>query len=226
MATNIITGHLIEYTQNQCKLHNIPLTQGVTSGFFWNRNAGEWEAIYTDMLVVNDKKILLVPKGIVSYSKNYAPDKYYNHFVLNFLQHEHLRINGALIQHRKDGTPFVTKDSLKELHPQSKDFLRRFTQEHPEVLEQFKNETENDSLLNMEIDDLDITNIIPQLIQQLGDIPPGTQSASAFHNLIIGILEIIFYPHLINPVKEHEIHDGRKRIDICFDNAARGGIFY
>ncbi|AZI26333.1 hypothetical protein EA772_13640 [Pedobacter sp. G11] len=226
MATNIIAWHLIVYTQNQCLLHGIPLTQNVASSFFWNRNTTEWEAVYTEMLVVNDKKILLVPKGIVSYSKNYSPDKYYNHFVLNFLQHEHLKLNSALIQHRKDGTPYVTKDSLKELNPQSKDFLRRFTQEHPEVLKQFKDDTESTSLLDIEMQDLDIRAIIPQLIDQLINIPSGPQYATAFHNLIIGILEIIFYPNLINPVKELEIHDGRKRIDICFDNAAKGGIFH
>ncbi|MFN8334465.1 MAG: hypothetical protein U0U09_05005 [Cyclobacteriaceae bacterium] len=225
MTTNIITRHLIQYTQCQCQLHNIPLTPGTTSGYFWNRQENEWQTEYTEMLVVNNKKLLLVPKGIVSFSKGYTPDKYYNHFVLEFLQNEHLRMQSALVQRKRNGVQFVTKKSIKEINPQSKEFLRRFTREHPEVLTQFKNETEIKSLANIEITDINIRPILQDLIARLRVIPTGNDDASNFHNLIMGILEIVFYPNLINPVKEQEIHQGRKRIDISFDNASKVGIF-
>ncbi|MEA4975054.1 MAG: hypothetical protein VB046_04890 [Paludibacter sp.] len=225
MTTNIITKHLVQYTLNQCELHNIPVQQNIPTGYFWNRHENEWQAEYSEMLVVNGKKILLVPKGIVSFSKGYTPDKYYNHFVLEFLQNDHLRMQTALVQRRNDGTRFVTKKSLKEINPQSKDFLRRFTRQHPEVLEQFKENTDIESLTDLEITEIDIQQVTQNLITKLQSIPPGSEAASNFHNVIIGILEIIFYPHLINPVKEREIHDGRKRIDISFDNASKSGIF-
>lgn len=226
MTTNIITYHLIIYTQNQCKLHNIPLSQGISSGYFWNRRSNEWEIEHTEMLIVDEHKILLVPKGIVSFCKGYTPDKYYNHFVLEYLQNEHLRLNSTLVQRRNNGVNFVTKKSLKDFNPQSKEFLRRFTREHPEVLGQFKNQTDINSLTNFEITDIDITQVIQNLIRRLKAVPSGSDSASDFHNIMIGILELVFYPHLINPIKEREIHDGRKRIDITFDNAAKNGIFY
>lgn len=225
MTTNIITWHLIKYTFNQCNLHSIPLNQGVSSGYFWNRQENEWQTEHTEMLVINSKKILLVPKGVVSFSKGYTPDKYYNHFVLEFLQNENLRLNTALVQRKNNGAQFVTKKSLKEINPQSKEFLRRFTREHPEVLEQFKDETDVKSLANIEFADINISQITLDLISRLQAIPSGNDSATDFHRLIIGILEIVFYPHLINPVKEREIHQGRKRIDISFDNASKIGIF-
>ncbi|MBS5797602.1 MAG: hypothetical protein KH100_09820 [Dysgonomonas mossii] len=226
MTTNIITKHLISYTQDQCRLHNIPLTPNTPSPYFWNTHNNEWHSEYTDMLIINRKKILLVPKGIVSYSKAYTPDKYYNYFVLEFLQNEHLRLQTALVQRRNNGVRFVTKKSLKEELPLSKEFLRRFTQDHPEILEDFKNQTDIESLTNQELDDLNIQQITQSLISRLQIIPSGTENASNFHNIIIGILELLFYPHLINPRKEREIHEGRKRIDITFDNAAKKGIFH
>jgi hypothetical protein len=54
---------------------------------------------------------------------------------------------------------------------------------------------------------------------------PGNEHASEYHNLIIGAVEFLFFPQLIYPRKEHEIHEGRKRIDIVLENSARSGVF-
>lgn len=226
MTTNIIRYHLIKYTQAQCNLHNIPLTQNIPSEYYWSRQDGKWVTGYTEMLIINSRKILLVPKGIVSFCKSYTPDKYYNHFVLNFLQNEHLHINSALVRKRNDGTKYVTKKDLKVTNPQSKEFLRKFTLRQPEVLKLFKEATKTDSVKNIEITDLNVKEICKNLGQQLVNIPLGSKDASAFHNKILGILELILYPHFIYPIKEKEIHQGRKRIDITFDNASTKGIFY
>ena len=224
MTTNIITKHLIEYTQNQFRLHNIQLSQSV-SGFYWNSRDVEWQSEYTEMLIIDGRKLLLVPKGIVSFSRAYVPDRYYHQFVLDFLQNENLRMNTALVQRRKNGTRYITKKSLKERNPLSKEFLRRFTREHPEILQQFKDETSVSSLANIEFTEFDFRAVARALIERLRNIPTGTSNANDFHEIIIGILELIFYPHFINPVKEREIHDGRKRIDLVFDNASQDGIF-
>ncbi len=225
MTTNIITKHLIEYTQTQCRLHNITLLDGVNSGFYWNSKLSEWESELTEMLVLNGQKLLLVPKGIVSFCKAYVPDRYYNQFVLDFLQNDHIKMNSALVQRRKKGTRYVTKKSLKELNPLSKEFLRSFTKDHPEILQQFKDESEVRSLANIEFTEINFKAVALSLIERLNAIPTGKTSANDFHNIIIGILELIFYPHLINPIKEREIHEGRKRIDLVFDNASQDGIF-
>ncbi|WP_018630461.1 hypothetical protein [Niabella aurantiaca] len=226
MTTNIIRKHLIQYTGAQCDLHNIPLTDNVPSEFYWNRQEGAWKAEYTRMLVVEQRKILLVPKGVVSFRESYTPEKYYNHFVLNFLQNEHLKLNTALVKQRKGGKKYVTKKDIKETTPQTKEFLRQFTTNHPEVLAAFKKKTKNNSVKNIEISDISVKNVCKLLGEQLVNIPAGVRNASAFHNKILGILELIFYPKLIFPMKEKGIHQGRKRIDITFDNAADTGILY
>ena len=147
MVSNIIKWHLIEYTQNQCKFWGIPLTSGVPSGHYWERNSQSWENKYTDMLIINNRKIILIPKRIVSFSKEYTPQQYVQHFILNFLQNEHLRLQTHLVQKRKNKkqTPFVTKKSIRKDIEKAmqidKEWITKFTQEYPDVFADFKKYT-------------------------------------------------------------------------------------
>lgn len=167
MTANIIKKQLIQYTQSQCALWNIPLTNDTPSGYYWNRSTNSWENSYTSMLVVNGRKILLVPKRIVSFSTEYAPQKYMQHFVLNFLQHEQLQLNGPLVQRRKDKhrTPYVTKKSVKENEKIAdtidKKWLSEFTEKHPDVFSDFRQRTKSkiSPVKNTDILQEDISNI-------------------------------------------------------------------
>jgi hypothetical protein len=60
---------------------------------------------------------------------------------------------------------------------------------------------------------------------QLSNIAEGNPAASQYHSFAMGVCTFLFYPSLICPVKEHEIHEGRKRIDIKYTNAAERGFF-
>jgi len=60
----------------------------------------------------------------------------------------------------------------------------------------------------------------------LQSIPAGGDAATRYHLPMIGALELIFFPTLIGPRKEQEIHEGGKRIDIVMENAAASGIFH
>lgn len=109
MIANIIKIHLIEYTVEQCKLHNIPLISSVPSGWFWDNEKRKWDNKYTERLVVNNKPILLVPKRIISFADKYTPAEYRQHFVLNFLQNDYLRLYPSLACERKNGERYITK---------------------------------------------------------------------------------------------------------------------
>lgn len=226
MTTNIIRNQLIVYTQDQCKLHEIPLRPSVSTGFYWNRRTGQWEASYQDMLVINNRQILLAPKGVVSYCTDYTPEKYYSNFVIDFIQHEHIDLNSIFVKERNNGDRYISKKIVKELNPYSKQFLREFTLHHPDILNEFKRRTWIHSLNDFDSGGLILDDVVSFQMQNLRSIPTGSENATQYHRLIIGILEIIFYPHLIYPILEREIHQGRKRIDITFDNAAETGIFH
>jgi hypothetical protein len=76
-----------------------------------------------------------------------------------------------------------------------------------------------------EVDPVDEATIAAALMTALPAISAGNEHASSYHNLIIGAVEFLFFPQLIYPRKEHEIHEGRKRIDIIMENSARSGVF-
>ena len=232
MTANIIKRHLIRYTQEQCKLWGIPLMSGVPTGYYWDDEKKLWNNQYSEMLIIDERKIILVPKRVVSYSKEYTSGKYLQHFVMNFLQNEHLRLHSPLVRERKDKSKYVTKKDVRSYVEQSstidKKWLADFTLQHREIFSDFKRETikKISCVENKDLDDsllLDITNY---LIQKIRTISPGTASATEYHRTIVGILELLFYPKLGNPKIEKEIHDGRKRIDITFDNCADSGFFY
>jgi hypothetical protein len=236
LTTNVIRKHLVHYTQEQCKLHGIPLTENVQSGYYWDSKKLCWDNILTDMLVINDKLILLVPKGVVSFSFRYTPQDYCDHFVLNFLQNEHVRLRTSLVrvEKLKSGEEKIhppSKQMLREVEkPHRKEFLREFTKDHPDIFNNFKENTirKMKQLSDDEIseENFDIVNFVEYLKQELSNVLPGKDQATNFHSLIVGIIEFLFYPNLICPVVEKGIHDGRKRIDITFDNAASEGFFY
>ena len=187
------------------------------------------------MLVVEDRKILLVPKGVVSYASIFDASRYHRHYALEFLQEDHLRRNTNLVRVslRKDGSVrrrYVTKtDLIKAELPLDKELLSTFTTKHPAIFADFRQNVADDvrALPNSDLEHIDANELIDHLIGKLRRTPKGNDAASAYHTLMIGILEFIFYPNLINPIKELEINAGRKRIDISFDNgAAAGGFFY
>ena len=57
-------------------------------------------------------------------------------------------------------------------------------------------------------------------------IKPGRKDANLFHSLMVGVFEFLFFPSLLRPIKEKEIHNGRKRIDILMENGATRGSLH
>lgn len=239
LTTNVIRKHLIEYTQDQCDLHGIELMKSIATREYWDIRSKSWISSHEDMLVVNDKPILLIPKSIVCRKRGYVYDssKYARHFVLNFLVSEELRMNTSLVNVSKLKNGSIKRSVRKEevsskYGAYKKRFLRGFTAEHPQFYEDFKSNAKNKirPLTNEEIledytDDFYL-QIIDSLIDGFGKIKKGTNDANKFHEHIIATMTFLFYPNLMNPVKEKEIHEGRKRIDLTFDNAAESGYFF
>ena len=227
ITTNIIRRQLVTYTEEQCRIHNIP-TQQVPSDRLWNTDSQRWSVEYVNLPVIGTWRVLLVPKGSVRWSIAFSPLEYYHQFVLNFLQAEHLAQSSALVEVLKNGRRIVTKRSLEERYPFSKGFLTEFTQRHPDVLETYKHSLSLGSeLTNEELEEgFDSTEFARVLKEKLASIPSGENAATAYHYFMMGCLEFLFYPLLNYPVPQYRIHNGRKIVDIRFNNAAREGFFF
>jgi len=138
LTTNIIRSHLADYTAEQCNLHAVNVHQvGMPPCF--NTDVMEWEARYLNLPLYRNSPVLLVPKSIVRGNPAYQQQRYYQHFVLNFLQREELSNPGSrLVRTLKDQRRVVYKKDLGTRYPRTKGFLYDFSREHPEVLHGFR----------------------------------------------------------------------------------------
>lgn len=235
MVSNIIKKELIEYTKQQCELNNIRLTPGVQTGFFWNATTRSWENKLDNMLVIDGRRIILVPRLIVSYAKEYTANKFVQHFALNYLQEQNIKDNTSLVQrytNKKGKTRiWVTKNSIRKKEKDNgrkidKEWIANFVQKNPKVFNDFNESVKKiKAEENINTEGIDKKTVAQFLKEKLNSIEEGNQNAGKYHDLIIGILEFLFYPNLANPRKETPIHERRKRIDITFENSAEEGFF-
>ena len=162
----------------------------------------------------------------------YRYDQYYNDYLLTVMREEELNSNSSLVELLKNGNRRVSKRVLKEKYGADKLAVINETIKRPEILKKYKKDMEIKA--SLPLNQIDISSIeknmdVPnwkELQDELNDLQPGQDNASKYENLIEKIITSLFYPSLCFPAKQTEIHDGRKRIDITYTNAARDGFFH
>lgn len=227
LVTNVLRGLLADYTLNECNLHGVEVEETAALGPSWNAVTRDWEARSYRLPHLAQQPILLIPRFSVRRRLSLNSQEFYNHEMISYLQAEYLNSGGALVEVLQNGRRRVTKKSVKAMHPFIKDDLAVFVRNHPEVLESYKQIKGASGPIDLEDlqDDLDEGVLSQALIERLQAIPGGNDSASEYHSVIMGILTYLFCPSLINPIKEFEQHQGRKRIDIKFTNTANDHFF-
>jgi hypothetical protein len=237
ITTNIIRRHLIEYTQQQFELLNIPIEANLPTGRLWVRGESRWEIDRYDRLpLVEGKRVLLVPKRYVRWKggMQQLAMQYYTHFVTNFIRDEQLRTGGHLVKvvrTKRSETRRVFKKDIQADMPPTKENLARFSVENPKVYRDFKAAvTRRGSLGLRRLLELDGEPFVERMFNEelarvLQAIPPGRRDATSYHHTVAGLITYLFYPNLITPALELDINQGRKRIDISFSNAAERGFF-
>lgn len=235
MVANIIKKPLIEYTKTQCQLYDVALTNSET-GYFWDKT--KWDRNLDDLLIINGKVYFLYPKELITSAKYFSAKEFFGKYILEYLQQKHLSENSNLVRETRYCNGKIInrrvfkKDIIEDIKQKgeviNKDWLARFAKENPEVYRRFNDDViqkiSKDSVLTINQEELN--SIIDTLIQALLCIETGGDTATKYHHLIFGILQLLFFSYVAHPKIEKKIHEGRKRIDIVFDNIAESGFFF
>lgn len=229
ITTNVIRKALISYTQGACEYHRIPLVEQY-AGWVWDEDKLEWSEEYAQLPSIDGELLLLVPKSIVRTNLTLNPDRYYRAAIAPFHEEIEFKAGSSLVYALKNGEKRVRRDELIQKYGNSKSAIINHTKEYPQAFSNFKSKPDAASSppLNHEkmaektrSDDPDFDG----LLARVEAILPGPGGAELYHRAVGDLLAAVFYPHLANMKIEHEIHEGRKRIDLAYDNVADRGFF-
>ncbi|MEU7652475.1 hypothetical protein AB0C41_10715 [Micromonospora taraxaci] len=240
ITTNLIRTQLVEFTQETAKFHGIDLSPDVAYGRFWNPQTGEWYQSYTSLPTPNGERLLLVPKAIARRGLHLRAGEFYRHTVLNYLvvEERSTRSLGAVVRSRRGVTKTAVDEVLKEQfdagrhNPGVEKRINTWAAErNPGLLRGYKEQKEENPappLSDETIAEAVGATIPPvsELLQKVVETPTGHADADNYERRVEALLSALFYPHLVFPRRQKKIHNGRKRIDISYTNAANHGFFY
>lgn len=225
LTTNVIREKLIEYTNQRCGIYGIKVSDynGPPS---WDRIRKNWVSKIVQLPRINGTPVMLVPKYMVRRELSLNSQEFYNKQITDFLMAEHEKAVSSLVQALK-GPPKITKGEIREKNPKSKNMLADMASEHPHLLDIYKDLARDEMrmMVNIGQDDISVTQACIDLEKVLRATKSGKDDADRYHVIAMHIITLCYYPDLIQPHKEWEINDGRKRIDIVYTNSAISGFF-
>jgi len=226
ITANILKRKLVEFTQMQCEKHSIP-TKRVAINNAFDYETFKFTSYFAQLPIVGDSAKIFLPISSVRQDPELSKSKYYRNFVLEFLKAEHQHAGDSLATILRNGKVVVRIADLKEKYPLNVDFLYKFSKEHPKILEKYKDELRR-TAINRGKAQLETKRKILNSMERreiMNSIQVGQNDASSFHKIAYDNLIHIFGDRLSNPNMEVAINQGRKRIDILFNNTDKNGFF-
>ncbi|MEV5554367.1 hypothetical protein AB0L44_11955 [Nonomuraea wenchangensis] len=231
VTTNVIRGMLIAYTQSVCAMYSIPLEDNVYSGLAWDPVRRDWVEGFTRLPVAKEKPFLLVPKIIVRYDLQLTKDAFFRRSLAPALQREEQdKPASKLVKTAKNGQKYVNKGDIEKEYGGDKGKVAGLTFDRPDIFRAFKEEARKNPSSPLSHDQLSDATGTPRvdfdkLLTDVLAVSPGSADAFTYQTKVEALLSALFYPSLTQPVIEHELNEGRKRVDIVYTNVARVGFF-
>jgi hypothetical protein len=204
IASNILKGYLIRYTQRQCEVHNLPVRSSVPVSHVYDPQEKCWLDGYFDLPVnpEDGRAILFVPRRIV----RQLPWINYDNFVrTEFRAYLEARKRDKGVTGRVPTKPEVTSTSRVETS----------------IIDAYVKQREQQAAAAQPIlPPLAYSSVGTgeSLLTRLATSPPGQSNATAYHELVLDILTFVFCPDLIDGRLEERTIDGTERRDIIFTN--------
>jgi hypothetical protein len=230
IATSVIRGPLIRYTQEMCALYGIP-TESQDSGMAWSDSTKDWEYGNVQLPRANNDKLLLVPRSIVRFDPILDTGKYFRGYLRPYFEQRELNDPGSqLVRVLKGGRRKVRMGELDDLLGTTKPDVAAQTEVFPHALQEYLNSTDyrtSPAPTSNEYEAAQISERVDYLglYESVEAIAPGKPGATSYHRAVASLLSALFDGVLGNQHVEFPLHNGRKRLDIKFDNIASSGFF-
>lgn len=153
LITNLIRQQLADYTVEQCKLHGIELTEKpIELGVSWDPDTMNWEKVYQQGLLVNERLLLLIPKSIVVKRYMFSVGEYLSRVVFEWRKQYHLENDTSLVtkkyvkKHDRVVASGPSHKAIKEeeisKHELSyKDYAVNMSREKRDLISEFRDKT-------------------------------------------------------------------------------------
>lgn len=215
IAANLLKGFLIEYTQRQCAIWNIPLVSGVPVEHVYDPLTAEWVDGHFDLPVspVDQGAILLVPRRIV----RALPWINYDDFLRTDFS--------AYLRAKRDAVTAAARvPADASRRPPAKDAVVTVTRSDIALVERYvrareaaSDQARPDATFGGFTDQAVCTQA-RDLSDRLAAILPGTKDAAEYQRLVLEILTFVFSPDLVDGRPEVRTVDGTERRDLVFTN--------
>ena len=206
ITANVLKQFLIEYTQRQADIWQLPLRAGVPIQHVYDHSAAEWIDTYADLPIDSSDgaPILLVPRRLV----RQLPWINYD----DFLKTE---FSAYLSARRSQVRPTAAPE------PRAKPDVVSITRADLGLVERYVKSREqraDDATPDTNYIDEDVCARADALTARLGAVEAGRDAAKNYQLLVLEILNFLFNPDLADGKPEVKTLDGTERRDIIFTN--------
>lgn len=220
ITANVLKQFLIEYTQRQCAMWDIPMQPGVPVAHVYDAATGEWDDGYYDLPVspIDGAAILLVPRRVV----RTLPWINYDDFVRGeFSAYLKVKREAAVRAARVAGQGASAEASTRA--PAKREvvsvtrgdiaLVERYVRAREAAADQAQPATEYGAG-----DDDGVCREAAVLADRLDAIPTGAPAAGEYQRVVLEVLNLVFSPALVDGQMEVRTVDGTERRDIVFTN--------
>jgi hypothetical protein len=210
ISANVLKRFLIDYTQRQCAIWDIPTKPGVPVGHIYDESKQTWVDSYEDLPVsaIDGSEILLVPRRLVRALPWINYDDFIRTEFSAYLAARRDQFNRGGI--RSGEKEFTAKPAVVTVTRQDIGLVERYVRS--------REAQAADARPTLDYIDEDACKEAEALKQRLSSIPPGRESAADYQYMILEILNYLFNPDLIAGEPEVRTIDGTERRDIIFTN--------